>query len=313
MNEKTNSTVTSPPQVNRKRPGPFGPAEALLPKDQQLITLPSDTKAANAIERMFDARISQVPVTNAENQIVGAFTWRSFTNRVFDLRDMKLNAIDLPIKELLEPASFIEPGVYIDTATDWGDVDFVIVGTPEEPIGILCISDVFGRLNDFAEAFVLIYEIEHEIRDLIRTVYSGDQLEERLGQMNLSSRGPTLDVAEKLSDYINENGSNAVLGKSLKILKRSAGRPLESLEDFSFSQYASLICSDANWPDFEPLFDRMRELVEVDFKKINLLRNVVFHFRRQITVGDTDMLRRFLSRLRDDMALFTSEANDEAP
>ena len=51
----------------------------------------------------------------------------------------------------------------------------------------------------------------------------------------------------------------------------------------------------------------MRELVEIDFKKINLLRNVVFHFRRQITVGDTDMLRRFLSRLRDDLALFAAE------
>ena len=304
MNQQAENTDTSPPQIKRRRPGPFGPAEALLPKDQQLITLPSDTKAANAIERIVDARISQVPVTNAENQIVGAFTWRSFTNRVFDLREMKLDAINLPIKELLEPASFIEPDVYIDTATDWGDVDFVIVGTPTEPIGILCISDVFGRLNDFAEAFVLIYEIEHEIRDLIRTVYSGEELEKRLGQMNLSSRGPTLEVAKQLSEYIDENGTKPVLGKSLKILKQSAARPLESLEDFSFSQYASLICSDSNWPDFEPLFDRMRELVEIDFKKINQLRNVVFHFRRQITVGDTDLLRRFLVRLRDDLALF---------
>ena len=138
VSDTKNATANS----TRRRPGPFGPAEALLPKDQQLITLPSDTKASNAIERMVDARISQVPVTNAENQIVGAFTWRSFTNRVFDLRDMKLDAINLPIKELLEPASFIEPDVYIDTATDWGDVDFVIVGTPTEPIGILCISAV---------------------------------------------------------------------------------------------------------------------------------------------------------------------------
>ena len=113
MNQQAENTDTSPPQIKRRRPGPFGPAEALLPKDQQLITLPSDTKAANAIERMVDARISQVPVTNAENQIVGAFTWRSFTNRVFDLREMKLDAINLPIKELLEPASFIEPDVYI--------------------------------------------------------------------------------------------------------------------------------------------------------------------------------------------------------
>lgn len=207
-----NQDLQNPVQVSRRRPGPFGPAEALLPKDQQLITLPADTTATNAIGRMNDARISQVPVTNDANEIVGAFTFRSFTSRVFDLRDMKLDALELPIKELIEPAHFIGPEVYIDTATDWGDIDFVIVGSAKEPAGILCISDVFGRLNDFAEAFVLIYEIEHEIRDLIQEVYSGPALEERLGQMNISSRGPTLEVAQQLSDYINENGTNAILG-----------------------------------------------------------------------------------------------------
>ncbi len=306
LNSSSENTVAN----SRKRPGPFGPAFALLPKDQQLIALPSDTKAVNAIERMIDARISQVPVTNLNDEIIGAFTWRSFTQRVFDLRDVKLDALNLPIKELLEPVPFIAPDVYIDTATDWGDIDYVIVGTASKPLGILCISDVFGRLNDFAEAFVLIYEIEHEIRDLIRDVYQGVSLSERLDAMNLSFRGPTLEVADQLSDYIQETGSNPVLGKSLAILKRSAVRPLESLEDFSFSQYASLICSEKNWSDFEPMFDRMRELVEIDFSKINSLRNVIFHFRRQITVGDTDLLRRFLNRLRDDRQLFAASRSE---
>ena len=314
MNPQTEgSAVTASSQLKRKRPGPFGPAWALLPKDQQLITLPAETTASSAIERMMDARISQVPIVNDANEIIGAFTWRSFTNRVYDLRDVKLDALNLPIKELLEPALFIEPDVYIDTSTDWGDVDYVIVGDAKQPRGILTISDVFGRLNDFAEAFVLIYEVEHEIRDLIRPVYPGEKLVEQLDKLNLSFQGPTLEVAKQLQDYISENGSNKVLGKSLSILKRSAGRPLESLEDFSFSQYASLICSESNWPDFEPVFDRMRQLVEIDFSKINQLRNVVFHFRRPITVGDTDMLRRFLSKLRDDLALFKRrKADNEA-
>lgn len=184
----------------------------------------------------------------------------------------------------------------------------MIVGTASEPLEILCISDVFGRLNDFAEAFVLFYEIEHKIRNLIRDVYQGKELSDRLNAMNLSSRGPTLEVANQLSDYISENGTHKVLGKSLSLLKRSAARPLESLEDFSFSQYASLVCSEANWPDFEPVFDRMRELVQIDFQKINALRNVVFHFRRQITVSDTDVLRRFLNRMRDDRTLFATTA-----
>jgi len=80
----------------------------------------------------------------------------------------------------MEPARFIDREVYIDTETDWGDIDHVLVGTDAELVGVLCISDVFGRLNDFAEAFVLLYEIEHEIRDLIHDVYDDKELSEVL-------------------------------------------------------------------------------------------------------------------------------------
>jgi hypothetical protein len=70
----------------------------------------------------------------------------------------------------MEPARFIDREVYIDTETDWGQIDYVLVGSDDNLIGILSLSDVFGRLNDFAEAFVILYEIEHEIRELIRDV-----------------------------------------------------------------------------------------------------------------------------------------------
>jgi hypothetical protein len=47
-------------------------------------------------------------------------------------------------------------------------------------------------------------------------------------------------------------------------------------------------------------------LVDVDFDKINDLRNIVFHFRRAITPTDTDRLRRFRDRLRFDRQLSAS-------
>lgn len=289
----------------RKRPGPFGPAHALLPKDQLLLTLPDSTIASDAIERMIDLQFSQVPVTNTHDEIVGVFTFRSFTTRVFDLKGVKLDALDLEIKELMDPASFIGRDVYIDTETDWGNIDFVLVGKADDPIGILTISDVLGRLTDFAEAFVLLYEIEHEIRDLINDVYSESELSNCLDEMNMSFRGPTIEITKQLTEYIKEkNEKSVVLGKALRVLKSSTSRPLESLEDFTFSQYSSLICAERNWEDFKPMFGRLRELVEIDFQKVNKLRNIVFHFRRQVTVGDTDLLRRFRDGLRDNRDWF---------
>ncbi len=52
-----------------------------------------------------------------------------------------------------------------------------------------------------------------------------------------------------------------------------------------------MICSEVNWPRFQPVFDTRRKLVDADFESVNKLRNVVFHFRRSITPNDTDRLR----------------------
>lgn len=253
----------------KRRRGPFGPAEALLPQDQQILTLEESTPASDAIERMVDNGFSQIPVTNVDRRIVGVFSWQSFGKRVADLRSTKIKAMELPLRLLMEPAKFIKPDVYIDTETDWDNIDYVLVSEDDRLDslkGILCIADVFGRLNDFAEAFVLLFEIEHEIRDLIRDVLNPSELQKLIGNMSLPPNA----------------------------------RPPESLRDFSFSQYSQLMCNKNNWTLFEPVFRSMRELVNTDLADINDLRNTVFHFRRGITPKDTDRLRRFRDRLRDD-------------
>jgi hypothetical protein len=164
----------------------------------------------------------------------------------------------------MEPARFIDPETFIDTATDWSDVDYVLVGTDVKLVGVLCVADVFGRLNDFAEAFVLIYEIEHEVRDLITEITKDAGLSPLIANMKLP-----------------ENT-----------------RPLRLVTDFTFDQYRGLICAKANWPTFEAAFSSGREVVDEDFKQITDLRNTVFHFKRSITPRDTDRLRRFRDSLR---------------
>ncbi len=144
----------------------------MLPKDQIALTIDADMLASDAIDRMVDSGFSQLPVHDAANRIIGVVSWRLFGKRVADLRSVRgsLKAGELPVREALEPARFIGPDMYIDTETDWGDIDYVLVGTDTDVMAVLCVADVFGRLNDFAEAFVLLFEIEHEIRDLIRDV-----------------------------------------------------------------------------------------------------------------------------------------------
>ena len=92
----------------RRRPGPFGPASALLPVDQQVLSLPDDTIAADALERMVDTGYSQLPVTNADGQIIGVFSWQSFGKRVSELHSANVNVAGLMVKVriLKRPGSF---------------------------------------------------------------------------------------------------------------------------------------------------------------------------------------------------------------
>lgn len=299
----------------RRRPGPFGPAWALLPKDQQPLTIDDDTKSADAIERMIDSGYSQLPVRNSEGLINGVFTWKSFGKRVSDLKGTKLAVVDLPVKDTdLEPARFIAPETYIDTETDWGSIDYVLVGDARHLRGILSISDVLGRLNDFAEAFVLLFEVEHEVRDLIGMVYTSPELIEVCEVLATSSRAPLeaaaleiVRLTEGESPIVTVKNHVAAVQKAAKLLREAGrARPLTALEDFTFSQYKSVICSESNWPRFQPVFDTMRELVDADFDDVNKIRNIVFHFRRSITPRDTDRLRRFRDKLRYNRELFQS-------
>jgi hypothetical protein len=68
-----------------------------------------------------------------------------------------------------------------------------------------------------------------------------------------------------------------------------------------------VICSEAHWPRFQPVFDTLRELVSADFDDVNKIRNVVFHFRRPITPKDTDRLRRFRDKLRFNRELYQTQ------
>lgn len=304
------SYVESP----RRRPGPFGPAWALLPKDQQPLVIDDDTSAADAIERMIDADYSQLPVRNGVGIITGVFTWKSFGKRVADLRGTKLSAIDLPVKDTdLEPPRFITPETYIDTETDWGNLDYVLVGEPKDLLGILSISDVLGRLNDFAEAFVLLFEVEHEIRDLIKLVYSQQELTDVCEAMANSLKAPLDAAATELVALV--EGEAAITSKpqvntiqrAAKLLREAGkSRPVTTLEDLTFSQYKGIICAVANWPRFQPVFSTQRELAEADFDDVNQIRNDVFHFRRSIRPSDTDRLRRFRDKLQFNRELFQS-------
>jgi CBS domain-containing protein len=225
--------------------------------------IPHTSSVFDAIDRMADTGFSQLPVQR-DGVIIGIFSWRSFAKRAGDLRESSIKPSALSVQDCLEPPRFISRETYIDTDTDWSELDHVLVGSASELLGILTISDVWGRLNDFAEAFVLVDEIESELRDLIDGRIEHDEF------------------------------ASLVAGLSLP----PGARQPQQLIDLSFDQYRQVITSKSQWPQFARYFTAGREVVDNDIKTIAQLRNEILHFRRRITTRDTDRLRRFRDGLR---------------
>ncbi len=188
-----------------KRPGPFGPAKDLLPQDQQLETIRDTETVASALERMVDSGFSQLPVVNEDNEITGVFSFESFGQRMSEIYSVKPDLSKLTVKETgLAQPKFIDPDLYIDTETDWSKIDHVLVGNKNKLLGVLTISDVLGRLNDFAEAFVLLYEIEHEIRDLIVDVLAKEELQAAFETISQRDSRPAEEAKKTLQKTKNE-------------------------------------------------------------------------------------------------------------
>jgi len=249
--------------------------------------------------------------------VIGVFTWKSLGEWLADNHDLKLDLNTLPVRDTdPEEAIFISEETYIDTAMDWSKVHYVIVGSAEKPLGVLTTTDVLGRLNDFAEAFVLLYEIEHEIRDIIKMVYSPEELAEVLGELSDTSGNPEATAEKTLRQLLQSDDAQDLPAKVKKTIEHARGmmdkavramknrQSADGLEDLSFAQYRTIIFSKRREPDFRNAF-RLRhyDMLRSEFHRINDLRNVVFHFRRAITTRDTDRLRRFLQKRREDRAV----------
>ena len=263
-------------ESHAKRPSPFGPAASLLPQEQKIIFISQNENVANAVGMLIDSRFSQLPVKNSEDKVVGIFSYRSLAKKNYSLRGRPIDFRTLLVGACLEPAKYISPEEYIDTssAADFRQDDYVLVGSPEKVIGILAIADVFERLNEFAEAFVLLHEIEIAIRELIEKALGEDGLTSALAR-------------------INERNRNSGHTK----------RQLESIKDCNFSDYLSLIAGK-DWESFESYFEfSKKDLINEELKNINTIRNDVFHFRRKVSHSDVSCLRDFRNQLKTSLAL----------
>ncbi len=231
--------------------GPFGPASRLLPRSQQLFTVPPTTPCRDVLETMIDREYSAVPIVE-HGRVIGVVTFESIHRAMLQLQtDAPGSTIDaahaMPVSAARRDVVFVAPHAYIDEGIDWLRVEHVIVGTPEQPIGLLTISDVWRYLDAFAHAFALIHEIEIGLRRFITLVLTEADIE---------------------------------VGSVLAQLEVAEHRPTPtSLDHLSFREHYEVMTLTIVETHFK---DHLATLPQAEsrFREVNQIRNEIAHFRR---------------------------------
>ncbi len=245
----------------------FHTVNRLIPDAQVVLAVPPEMPAREAIELMRKEGFSQLPVV-AGREVLGLFSYRAFALEIVKASRGRSDPADLPVEEFLEHdrAHFARTDDEFRGLIDVLDqADAVLVSGPDNLIAIVTPMDVLRYLHAVANAFVLIEEIELSLRLLF-----GHAVRDQ-----------------------------ATLGGCIANALTPRDPMPASLEELSFGDYLAIVRDGRNWPLFQPVLGGTRDRAAAKLESVRVLRNEVFHFRREITVEDHERLvaqRNWLKR-----------------
>ena len=236
---------------------------SLLPLDQQIVDVSPDLLAVDALKKMDEHRFSQLPVV-VGRAVLGVFSYRSFSNIVIKhsqtaTKNQKFNPLELRVEDCMEKATFARVTDDFDQWFDFiGQHGAVLVGEQDRLQGIVSAMDILLYLYEVASPFVLITEIELGLRALMRFAVEPDTL------------------AACARECLKEKYKEEV--------------PPTRLEDMTFNDYVQIVGDGRSWDHFKPIMGGSRDRTRARLVQLRDLRNVIFHFKRKITVEEYDTL-----------------------
>ncbi|MQA37556.1 CBS domain-containing protein [Rugamonas aquatica] len=241
----------------------FHQINRVLPEQQKLLFLRPDMKAAEALSLLKLNGYSQAPVI-FNGSVLGVFSFRSFSLKCADFslehaQKERRAPGDFTVDECLEQFTYVRITEELQNTFDAMERDNgVLVGNPELPQGILTPMDLLRYLYRVTKPFVMISEIETALRALMNSAVSSVELAEC---------------------------SNRALAQHYGV-----GKAPQSLLEMTFDNYRAIISHGGNWPKFAPVLGANRARVSAKLSEIGELRNDIFHFKREITLQEHELL-----------------------
>jgi len=198
----------------------------------------------------------------AGEEVLGVFSYRSFALGAMELPAKERDPLALGVDQFLEDLAFASIHDELGSVLDQLDLrDAVLVGSETRLLGIVTDQDALRYFYGVASPYVMLREIELALRELLRASADEATLRECIAK---------------------------TLGKHYG----AAGRAVpEALEDLAFHDYLQILRFQETFPIFQPAFGGTPHTVHAKLAAVPDLRNAIFHFRRELTAEEFDLLR----------------------
>ena len=232
------------------------------------VTIKRDETVTEALNLMIKHDFSQLPVVDSNNHPIGMVTHerilravRNFRSQLNDLyvRDVMFEVTKANLFDIEEDLFNLLKQLKLTNAV-------LIVDRQSTLIGIVTSYDSTEYFRDRAENLMRVEDIEGMIKDFILLAYSasdGNRDEAKLDQA-ISRVIPNTEAES---------------------------RGQKRFDDLTLGQYVSMLTSKQTWSFFEPILRMPRDSVVRWLEDIRITRNELAHFRKEITIEQTDQLR----------------------
>lgn len=230
----------------------------ILPETQEVLHVPNDMEAEEALRLMAEKGYSQVPVV-AGPTVLGVFSFRSFSLRALKIEYQDVDLRKLPVDKFVVKVPFVKLSDKELKALfeNVDQHDAVLVGQESRLVGIITYSNIIEYLLDIANPYLLLQEIEIGLRQLIRLFMNDDELTDSIRRLLYN-----------------------------KYKNSKQGIP-KNLEEVVFIDYKIILTDEENFKGhFKPVFGKNINKARADLENINTIRNLAFHFRRELSVDE---------------------------
>lgn len=256
--------------LSSNRQSPFLKVGRLFPQEVEPLCIQPAMAVKDALRLMVENRYSQLPVLE-DGEVLGAFSFWSLAEHMVHHPNVAVD--DLVVDDVIQklPSVTVEDSLH-SLLKLVEDAEAVFLVSPRGIQAVITAWDVLDYFYKVAKPYVLLWEIELALRDAI--TYGAP--DERLAQ--------TIERA---------------IGQKY----RDASEPLPlTLHDLSFEDYRMIIVHSENWALFEGVLGHNRQLVGSKLKGVRDIRNRVFHFKDDITIGDHQDLMAVQEWLHDRLS-----------